>query len=629
MTFPQNSNPLKGNPFRSRKDAQQAAIDLTTPLLSAFSAGKARVHLGSSEAFFDTAAAHLEGLVRPLWGLAPLLAGGGHFEGIENFVEGIANGADPEHPEYWGPVLDRDQRMVESAAIGYALALAPETFWDGMTLKGRNNLAKWLVASLDCAPPDNNWHFFHVMVSLGLTRVGVEHDTSIISADLDALESYAMDNGWYRDGMDRRADHYIPFAMHFYGLIYAKLGPDTDRERCDRFVGRALESMPQIAHWFAADGAGLPYGRSLTYRFAHAGIWGALAFADVEALPWGEIKGFWARNLRYWSHLDIADRSGVLSIGYGYTQPAMAERYNSPASPYWALKAFAPLALPDDHPFWASEEIPFEPRDTIVSMPQPGMIKWENEGDVIVLAGGQQPLNFGRAAEKYNKFAYSTRYAFSVEADARGFASGPHDNMLAFSEDGAVAHFRSHERAARIGPDWMYSLWSPMLDVDVETWLLARAPWHLRLHRVRTKRRVQTIEGGFSIRRQDTDPTISALAPSLTAANPTDLTGFSTATDTSILTDASTPFASPIRRESRVIAATPNTNILFPRSWVPQLTATLEPGDWGLACWVLACPNAGKDMPTAVPDAMPSAATLDGMRTGGQIVSVWDVPKSF
>ena len=628
MTFSVNANPLKGNPLRSRRDAQRAVVDLTTPLLSAFSPGRARVHLGSSEAFFDTAAAHLEGLARPLWGLAPLLAGGGQCDGIAYFVDGIANGTDPAHPEYWGPVRDRDQRMVESAAIGYALALAPDVFWDGLSEQGRKNLTAWLVASLDCAPPDNNWHFFHVMVSLGLTRVGVLHDTSIIAADLDTLESYAMEDGWYRDGMDRRADHYIPFAMHFYGLIYAKLGPDADKARRDRFVDRARASMPQISHWFAADGAALPFGRSLTYRFAHAGIWGALAFADVEVCPWGDIKGFWARNLRYWSDRDIADRSGVLSIGYGYEQPAMAERYNSPGSPYWAMKAFAPLALPEDHPFWTAEETPFTDRREIVSMPQPGMIKWEDDGDVTVLAGGQQPMHFGRAAEKYNKFAYSTRYAFSVEAEARGFETGPHDNMLAFSEDGAVAHFRAQETASRIGQTWMYSAWSPMPQVDVETWLLAHPPWHLRIHLIRTKRKVQTIEGGFSIPRRDTPPHISPHATPLGGINPTAAMGFVTPSDTSMLRDTPAPVGVARKRDARVIAATPNTNILWPRSWVPQLTATLEPGEWGLACWVLARPNSARPIPMDTPVAMPSLATLDQMRQGGETVAVWDLPTS-
>ncbi|SQB37568.1 Uncharacterized protein conserved in bacteria [Citrobacter koseri] len=36
----------------------------------------------------------------------------------------------------------------------------------------------------------------------------------------------------------------------------------------------------------------------------------------------------------------------------------MCEDYNSPGSPYWALKVFLILALPDDHAFWQAEELP-------------------------------------------------------------------------------------------------------------------------------------------------------------------------------------------------------------------------------------------------------------------------------
>ena len=46
----------------------------------------------------------------------------------------------------------------------------------------------------------------------------------------------------------------------------------------------------------------------------------------------------------------------MLSIGYGYPNLFMCESYNSAGSPYWALKAFLPLALPEDHPFWTAEE---------------------------------------------------------------------------------------------------------------------------------------------------------------------------------------------------------------------------------------------------------------------------------
>lgn len=43
------------------------------------------------------------------------------------------------------------------------------------------------------------------------------------------------------------------------------------------------------------------------------------------------------------------------TIGYCYPQMYMAERYNAPGSPYWGMKSFLLLALPDDHPFWIAE----------------------------------------------------------------------------------------------------------------------------------------------------------------------------------------------------------------------------------------------------------------------------------
>ena len=52
----------------------------------------------------------------------------------------------------------------------------------------------------------------------------------------------------------------------------------------------------------------------------------------------------------------MAARDGVMPVGYAYPNLIMSEPYNSAQSPYWALKAFLPLMLPEDHPFWASDE---------------------------------------------------------------------------------------------------------------------------------------------------------------------------------------------------------------------------------------------------------------------------------
>jgi len=329
MTYdPVTANPLHGNPLRTRADVEKALRDLFDPLLPYFSEGGARVRLDAAAAHFDRAAADLEGFARPLWGLVPLAAGGGSFDHWELYRRGLANGTDPDHPEYWGEVNSTDQRMVELAAIGFAMRLVPHLVWAPLEQRDKDNLAAYLTHARQFDFADNNWKFFRILVDLGLEECGVEFDRSLTEKYLEELDGFYLGDGWYRDGNIRRIDHYIPFAMHFYGLIYARLARGDDK-RVAAYKERATLFAKDIRHWFDEDGGTLAFGRSLTYRFACGGFWGALAFADLEALPWGEIKGQFMRHLRWWADKPIANRDGVLSIGYGYPNLFMSESYNS------------------------------------------------------------------------------------------------------------------------------------------------------------------------------------------------------------------------------------------------------------------------------------------------------------
>jgi hypothetical protein len=93
---------LATNPLRTRADLQAALCDLLAPLEPYVSSGGARVRLGSTGAHFADDCAELEGFARPLWGLAPLAAGGGAYPHWARFARGLAAGSDPAHPEFWG-----------------------------------------------------------------------------------------------------------------------------------------------------------------------------------------------------------------------------------------------------------------------------------------------------------------------------------------------------------------------------------------------------------------------------------------------------------------------------------------------------------------------------------------------
>ncbi len=494
-------NPFSENPLRTRVDVQRAVGELFTPLLPHFSSSAARVRLSAAAAHFDRAAADLEGFARPLWGIAPLTAGGGEFDHWALYRKGLSNGTDPDHPDYWGNIGGIDQRQVELAAIGFALRIARPQLWDPLDDAAKKQIAAYLVAGREHEFVDSNWKFFRVMIDLGLMHCGVPVNAEKRNAYLDDIEHFAIGNGWYRDGPIRSVDHYIPFAFHFYGLIYAALSDDA--KRAEVYRARAAEFARSIRHWYAPDGSALPYGRSLTYRFAHAGFWGALAYADVEALPWGQIKGYYLRNLRWWARQPIFDRDGVLSVGYAYPNLLMSESYNSGGSPYWALKAFLPLALAEDHPFWAAQEEAPESFDAPVPLPEPGMVAQHLSGHIVALASGQEHARWRGFAEKYGKFAYSTRYGFSIEANDRYFPEAGCDGMLGFSDDGRHLRMREGNEAALIAGDKLYARWRPYEDVLVETWLVPTGAWHFRLHEVTTPRRLDVVEGGFAISKPD------------------------------------------------------------------------------------------------------------------------------
>lgn len=576
--------PFADNPLRSREDLQQTVLALCRPLEAFFSPGKARVTLGHTGAHFLERAAQLEGFARPLWGLVPLAAGGGKFDGWNTYCEGLAHGSDPQHSEYWGDAMDVDQSLVEMAAIGLALALVPDKIWQPLADRDKQSLAHWLDGINRVKVADNNWLFFRVLVNLGLKTVGAAYSSEAMETSLERLEDFYQDDGWYSDGPSRQYDYYIAFAMHFYGLIYARLAATSDPVRSGRFKERAARFAQDFIYWFDANGAALPFGRSLTYRFAQSSFWGALAFAEVEALPWGVIKGLALRNLRWWSRQPIFDNAGILTIGYAYPNLHMAETYNSPGSPYWALKFFLPLALPASHPFWQAEEAPLPSLELVHAQKHPGVVICRDEAaqHIFALSSGQEALWCRHNGAKYTKLAYSSVFGFSVTSTQPGLSQGAFDNALALSDDNRF--FRSRESCleARLDGTTLYSRWQPWPDVEVETWLLPVLPWHVRVHRLRTARLLYSAEGGFAIPRPadrpsragqgvQNQPNASLVQNFFGLSGLQDLTG---------------------NRQGEAQFADPNTNLLYQRTVIPTLLGNHPPGEHWLACAVLAMPEA-------------------------------------
>jgi hypothetical protein len=586
------ANPMAGNPMASKADVQRAVVDLVAPIVPHLSPGGARARLGTFGAHFAQRVAELEGYARPLWGIVPLVAGGGAFEHWDRWVDGLAHGTDPASDEYWGPCTeDVDQRMVEMAAIGFALAFVPERLWEPLSGRQRDQVVAWLRGIEQHEPARNNWQFFRLLVQMGLERVGAEFDRDAQARSVELLDSFAIGGGWYTDGSGGNIDWYVPFALHTYGLILAASGLG-DRDATARYVERAREFAPEFRHWFAPDGGAIPFGRSLTYRMAQGSFWGALALADVEALDWAEVRGYALRHLRWWSDRPISDRDGVVSVGYGYDNRRMAESYNSAGSPYWCMKAFAMLAAPDDHPFWTVDDAPAAEAARI-SLSTPGMLLGHDDGQVVGLLAQPPGWSFVEQADaKYQKFAYSSRFGFS--GDFTMYGLGATDSMLAVSDPATgVRKVREGVLLSEVDTDVALTRWSPMPGVRIDTALAGGAPWHVRVHRIETDRELVLTETGFALA---WEPEGFAPPPpedpERGVATMTTQAGASTVVD---LADGQGT------RRAELVALSPNANVMHPHTVVPTLAVTVPSGCHRLACAVGASHDSERVSPSLAP----------------------------
>lgn len=571
------SEALSKNPLCTRSDLQAAMQELWRPLRPYFELGGAAATLGFNEAFYGAPASMVETFVRPLWGVAALVAGGGKFPDGELVRRILVDGVDPASRRYWGKIGDHDQRTVEMGSLAAALWLAPELLWTPLSRVQRAQVAAWLRQINGRAVWDNNWRFFRVIVNGALRSLGEAADEEKMREDLERLNQFYHGDGWYSDGATSQFDYYIPMAMHLYGLVYARLSPPGSVHAQD-FSERARLFAPAFAGWFAPDGSALPIGRSLAYRFAQGSFWGALAFAGVEALPWGVIKHLHLQHLRWWLRQPIFVEGGLLSVGYRYPNQIIAEGYNAPGSPYWATKTFLPLALPETHPFWMAEETKLVVAPIVSQVSRRGLVvcRDEGRGHVFALTNNSiHPARHRHAAQKYAKFVYSTAFAFDTPIGGTAPKFGGADNMLLVSIDGRDWRGREELSDEPAAKHTLRSRWFPWPDVEIETWLAPALPGHVRVHRVKTAQLLWITEGGFPLAKRATMKSSTA--------------GAGAVADNGEAVSAIWDLVGG--RKPELITTEPNINLLHPLTVLPALSTEIAIGETWLFTAVAGLPG--------------------------------------
>lgn len=494
--------------FCTKQAAQRALLDVLDPLKSFYSESCARLYVGVTSAHYENDTIPMEAFARPLWGLVPFWAGGGRDERFEEiYRKGLAAGTDPEHPDYWHTCRDYDQKFCEMAAIAFGMLFCPDKVWDPLSDREKDNLTEWLweINRHECCAC--NWQFFSIMTNVALYKAGRPYDKKRLEEGLECIDAYYDAGGWYNDGNGGDKDYYNPFVMVTYGMVYARFMEKEDPERCRRFRERALAFGKDYIYWFSEDGSSFAYGRSMTYRFAQIAYFSVCAMCGVEVFPLPVLKGLIVRHLVHWLNLPIWDNADILTIGYAYPNLQMSESYNAPGSPYWAMKAFMFLALPDGHPFWEAECAPLPELDAKKYLEHAGMVIQRGKENVISLIPGRlQADGHSHTVEKYSKFAYSSKFGFSIMRSNVTLAECAPDSMLAFEAYGYFFVKDVIEPEFTVSEERLSFSWSPIRGIHVDTVIEPTETGHVRTHRITSDIACTAYDCGFALSTDDRKP---------------------------------------------------------------------------------------------------------------------------
>lgn len=303
------------------------------------------------------------------------LHGGTGVDLVGLIAAGLDAGTDPSSPDYWGPIGDYDQRIVEAGDIALAIWLARDSVWRELPAATRRRVVQWLLGVNGRKTWDNNWHLFVVLVNAALAGLGEAHDAEEIRHRHERFKGFYRGNGWFSDGLGDTFDYYNAWGIHYPLNWVRAMDPGFD---AGFLADASRQFVSGYRHFFGP--CGFPMmGRSACYRLAApVPLIQAAALGD-GGVTIGEARRALDLTWRWFIRRRALHR-GTCTQGYGKSDPRILDNYSGPASPLWSLRSLtAALAQPDTAAFWQSsgDPLPVERGDFEYTIPATG---WRVEG---------------------------------------------------------------------------------------------------------------------------------------------------------------------------------------------------------------------------------------------------------
>ncbi len=424
----------------------------------------------------------------------------------EFYREGLVNGTDPDHPEYWGDPYDYCPGIVQGAAVAMNLFFARRHVWDPLTEAQKQQVEDYFYRLGMVEPWGNNWTLFCAMSHMMLKSFGRRHDQRRMDELVAIMENQYFGDGWYRDGEVLAFDYYNAWVIHPYFLIYGMMDPESDHDFMRVLKGRTRLFTEHFKHFFGANGAYPPHGRSLIYRWCAPSVFPIAELFSCSGASPGQARRICSGNIKFFVQNGAVTDEEYLSMGHLGEYLPVCEGYSGTQSPYWAAKIWWAFLLPPDNPFWTDPEEPneVEKGDFVRAIPKVGMLLQgcRETGQVNLYANSSHIY----VPKRYNSFCVSTHFGFDVRERDGAFNV---DNCLATTDDGERYHLRrlsEHRATADRFTACSYYPEENEYDNLVHSCVVLKGDYHVRVHRVNITRATQVVEGGTALPYDEGEP---------------------------------------------------------------------------------------------------------------------------
>ncbi|WP_300820889.1 U32 family peptidase [uncultured Oscillibacter sp.] len=198
-------------------------------------------------------------------------------------------------------------------------------------------------------------------------------------------------------------------------------------------------------------------------------------------------------------------------------------------------------------------------------LPHANMIVQRDETNVVALVPGRLEMEpYAHTAEKYSKFAYSSRFGFSIARANLELGQMAPDSVLCFKVGKYYYSRDVAEPGYSIGPGGMETCWSPLEGIRVRTTIEPTPKGHVRTHVIESGFDCEAYDGGFAINASDFEPS----SREAEGARATSRCGEDFCTVTALEGGG----------RGEVLIPDPNTNVIFPKTAIPMAVYSIKKG---------------------------------------------------